>query len=397
MRIRGEDTGELENYLQARQEEGRFLLSYNTEQKFFDLSEIRTFDNEFDALMQAYEYSTDRNYYKIVPLAPILDAIKHLNNKFLPDTQVPDRSVLFDVGQIISDYKQELKKQAMEIENVKVEQLSPLAKTLKYKGMGKVSNDEVNQKIAEGQDIFSVGFIQEFKNASAEAVINITRSKQGMYYPDNFDVIVREEGKQDLKRNYKFNGNITVPSVVEGQKPEKINPTITFKEAFNQMQGRGVYKTFVFVDNKEPKNNRKYDAWEYIDFTKTDQYGNFKTEKFYELEIEKKIKPLSLVENVDYDNFQRLCESLKRGNVQSAKYITVDGKQEQIYLSANGRFNTVNAFDKDMNPISLQEKRQQELDALEHYKETQKQGQKSEKKQDVTEEKQSRGRKVKVS
>ncbi|RKE47185.1 hypothetical protein [Sphingobacterium detergens] len=329
--------------------------------------------------MQSYESTPAGHYFKIVPIVQVLEAIQHLGNAFaLSAVAEQNRSLPFDIGQIESDYnyKQDLKHKAMEIEKMKVEELSPLAKTLKYTGMGKVSNEELNQKIAEGQDTFQIGFIQKYKDAEAEAVINCTKSKTGKYYADNYDIIVKEEGKADLKRNYQFSNRIEVPSKVEGQKPEKINPTITFKEAFNQMQARGVFKTFVYVDIKEPKNNRKYEAWDYINFNQTDKNGNYKSEKFYDLEVEPKIKSLSLVENMDYENFQQLCESLKRGNIQSAKYIALDGTQEQIYLVANAKFKTINAFDKDMNPINLHEKRQLELDALEQHKLEQKQGQK---------------------
>ncbi|MDR2271999.1 MAG: hypothetical protein LBF27_13930 [Sphingobacterium sp.] len=391
MRIRAEDTGGLASYLEARRQEGRYLLSYDTGSEYFDLLAIRTFDNEFDALMESYEKTTGDHYTKVVPLEPVLNALNNMEMAFaIPGVEQHGKTLPFNVGQIISDYnyKQDLKKIVMEIENEKVEDLSPLAKTLKYSGMGKVSNDELEMKMAEGQDIFTIGFQQEFKGVTAEAVINCTRSKSGMYYPDNYDIILREQDKEDLKRNYRFSRMVTV---ITGEKEEKINPTITFKEAFNQMQGRGVFKTFAFVDYKEPKNNRKYEAWEYIDFTKTDAQGNFKTEKVYGLDVEQKVKALSLAENVDYENFQRLCESLKRGNIQSAKYVALNGTQEQVYLVANARFNTINAYDKDMRPISLHEKRKMELDALEHHKQDQKEGQKNEVKQDAPEEKKSRG------
>lgn len=397
MRIRVQDVANLVDYLQARQQEGRYLISFNTVAEYFKLDEVRSYDNDFDALMQSYENTNEGQYYKIVPIAPVLEVVKQLRKAFaLSEGVLENRSLPFDVRQIGSDYnfKQDLKHKTMEIEKMSVEDLSPLAKTLKYSGMGKVSNEELNQKIAEGQDTFQIGFIQQFKEVKAEAIINCTRSKAGMYYADNYDIVLREDGQADLQRNYRFNNRIEIPSKIEGQKPEKINPTITFKEAFNQMQGRGVFKTFVYVDTKEPKNNRKYEAWDYIDFSKTDVNGNYKSEKFYDLDVEKKIKSLPLVENMDYENFQQLCESLKRGNVQSVKYITLDGNQEQIYLEANAKFKTINAYDKDMNPINLYEKRQLEVDSLEHHKQDQKQGQKNEAEQKV--DKPKKGKTVKI-
>lgn len=397
MRISEQDVDGLIDYLQARQKEGRYLLSFNDGAGYFKVDAIRSYDNDFDALMQSYEYTNSGLYFKVVPLEPILEAVKQLSNAFALSSGLQNsRSLPFDIGQIESDYKykQQLKDKTMEIKKMKVEDLSPLAKTLKYTGMGKVSNEELNQKIAEGQDTFQIGFIQKFKGAEAEAIIHCTRSKAGKYYADNYDIIVREEGQVDLQRNYRFSNQIEIPSKIEGQKPEKINPTITFKEAFNQMQGRGVFKTFVYVNAEEPKNNRKYEAWDYINFNQTDNYGNFKSEKFYDLDVEKKIKPLSLVENMDYENFHKLCESLKRGNVESAIYVAVDGTQEQIYLVANAKFKTINAFDKDMNPINLYEKRELELIALEHHKQDQKQGQNKELEQEVVKQQESKSLKI---
>lgn len=397
MRVRLEDVSELEHYLTERQQEGRFLLSYNKNGGFFEKNGIRTYDNEFDAKMDAYENTTAQNYARVVPLAPVLEAVRHLNNAVVIDGgQFDGSSLTFDVEQLVSDfnYKQELNSKAMEIESVNVEELSPLAKTLKYAGMGKVDNEELNQKIAEGQDVFSIGFKSDFKDASAEAVIHCARSSKGMYYADSFDVTLQEPGKQDWTRNYKFprTTNITI-----GDEIQKVKTGYTFKESVNQMKGQGVFKTFVFVDKQQPKNNRKYEGWEYINFSKTDVKGNFLTEKFYDLDVEKKVHSLPLVENMDYENVQRLCESLKRGNVQSAKYLALDGKQEQIYLVANARFNTINAFDKEMKPISLHEKRKLELEALEHHKQEQKQSKKENLKETQKEEapKQKKGLKVK--
>lgn len=397
MRVRLEDVDELENYLQQRQLEGSYLLSYNKNGEFFEKNGLRTFDNEFDAQMDALEYTSGQNYARTVPLAPLLEAMQHLNSAVVIDGGHFDgRSLTFDVEQLVSDfnYKQELKNKAMEIENVQ-EELSPLAKSLKYAGMGKVDNEELNQKIAEGQDVFTIGFKSDFKDASAEAVIHCARSSKGMYYADSFDITLQEPGKEELTRNYRFP---RITNITIGDEVQKVKTGFTFKESVNQMKGQGVFKTFLFVDNKVPQNNRKYEAWEYINFSKTDVKGNFFTEKFYDLNVEKKVQSLPLVENMDYENFQRLCESLKRGNTQSAKYLTVDGKQEQIYLVANARFNTINAFDKDMNPISLHEKRKLELDALEHYKQEQKQSKKEslEESQKEGTQKQKKGPKVKL-
>lgn len=396
MRVRLEDVEGLEQYLEARQQEGRYLLSYDRDSVFFEQAAIRTFDNEFDALVDSYENTTAQNYSKVLPLAAVLEVVSHLSSAAVIDGgQFYGRSLTFDIEQMISDfnYKQELNKHAMEIENVN-EELSPLAKTLKYSGMGKVDNEELNRKIAEGQDTFSIGFKTDFKDASAEAVIHCARSSKGMYYADSFDVTLQEPGKEDWTRNYRFprTTNLTI-----GDETQKVKTGLTFKEAFNQMQGQGIFKTFVFVDNKNPEKNRKYEAWEYINFSKTDMKGNFLTEKFYDLDVEKKIHSLPLVEKMDYENVQRLCESLKRGNVQSAKYLALDGKQEQIYLVANARFNTINAFDKDMKPISLHEKRKLELDALEHHKQDQQQSKKEGQKETQKEEpvKQKKGRRVK--
>ncbi|WP_343566285.1 hypothetical protein [Sphingobacterium sp.] len=398
MRVRLADAFELEQYLSERQQEGRSLLSYNKDAGFFDKDTIRTFDDEFDAHMEAYDATTAQIYTRVVPLAPVLEAVRHLNNAMITEGgQYEGSSLTFDLEQLFSDYnyKQEVNNNAMEIENVNVEELSPLAKSLKYAGMGKVDNEELNKKMAEGQDVFSIGFKAEFKDAAAEAVIHCARSGKGMYYADSFDVTLQEAGKEDWTRNYRFprTTNITI-----GDEIQKVKTGFTFKESVNQMKGQGVFKTFVFVDKQQPKNNRKYEAWEYINFSKTDVKGNFLTEKFYDLDVEKKVHSLPLVENMDYENVQRLCDSLKRGNIQSAKYLALDGKQEQIYLVANARFNTINAYDKEMKPISLHEKRKLELEALEQHKQEQKQSKEEKLKETRKEEKQKqkKGPKVRI-
>jgi hypothetical protein len=381
---------EMERYLDA----GFYYMSYSNSKECLKSDHVSYFDNEFDIAAHR-SYFPEHGMTLINPLLEVLQVI-HKNAKELNGNW----SLPIDIAQINTNYqlREEYKNTIMEIENVKVEELSPLAKALLYTGMGKISNDEVNEKIAEGKATFQLGFTEEFKDGAGTAVVNVAKGEDGNYYPKNYDIVVKQEGKEDLKRNYRFHGRIAVPNGKE--KPDKINPTITFKEAYNQMQGRGVHKTFVFVDIKHPENNRKYQASEYIDFTKTDKDGNYKTEKFYDLDIDKKLKSLPLVANMDADNFKELSDSLKRGNIQMTKYIAADGTQEAIYLEANARFNTINAYDKDMKPISLSEKRQQELEAIEQkkqgesQKEGEKQGQKAEKKTDAPVKKAGRSKKM---
>jgi hypothetical protein len=244
---------------------------------------------------------------------------------------------------------------------MKEENLKALEEQFFYTDMKEISREDLIRNMNEGKEAFSLQLTKVYDTATVTAKPNCELSQKDNYFAKDYDMTVKREGKPDHTRNYKFNwSNPVVVKNAEGfEKKQWINSTLTFKEAFNQMEGRAVNKDYVFVDAKEPKNNRKYNAWEYIDFTKPDQNGVCPVVKEYNFDLEKKFEgvPLPVLENEK--TAKEFFDSLKRGNIQLADYKKPDGTIDKMYFEANPKHDIVNQYDKDMRPVLLSIKAQQ--------------------------------------
>ncbi|MBT2561288.1 hypothetical protein J7E50_10645 [Pedobacter sp. ISL-68] len=244
---------------------------------------------------------------------------------------------------------------------MKEENLKALEQQFFYSDMKDISREELIRNMNEGKDAFSLQLTKTIGTATATANINCGLSKQKNYFANHYDLTVKHEGKPEYSRNYKFKRADPVITKNEAGEENKqwINSTLTFKEAFNQMEGRAINKDYVYVDEKEPRNNRKYNAWEYIDFTKPDANGICPAVKEYNFDLEKKFEgiPLPVLDNED--TAKQFFDSMKRGNIQIADYTKPDGTTDKMYFEANPKHNMVNQYDKDMKPVLLSLKRQQ--------------------------------------
>ncbi|WP_214226617.1 hypothetical protein [Pedobacter sp. B4-66] len=243
---------------------------------------------------------------------------------------------------------------------MKEENLKALEEQFFYSDMKEISREELIRNM-NGQDAFSLQLTKIFDKATATAKPNCELSQKGNYFAKDYDMTVKREGQPDYTRKYQFKwANPVVVKDAEGQdKKQWINSTLTFKEAFNQMEGRAVNKDYVFVDAKEPNNNRKYNAWEYIDFTKPDQNGVCPVVKEYNYDLEKKFEgyPLPVLENEK--TAKDFFDSLKRGNIQLTDYKKPDGTIDKMFFEANPKHDVINQYDKDMKPVLLSLKRQE--------------------------------------
>lgn len=236
--------------------------------------------------------------------------------------------------------------------------LKDLEKTLLYTGMKNISHEQLKSKMVEGQPNFTVNNEEKFGEAKAMAIVDVGLSKKNNYFPNQYEMNVELDGNVQ-SRTYKFRRPelVIVKDETGEEKKQRVNSTITFKEAFNQMQGRAINKDFVAVDKNDPSKNRKYNAWELIDFDKTDDKGVNPVSKIYNFKMEEKLREYPLQELLQPDTEKRLMESLKRGNLQLVTYIKEDKSLEKLFFSAdpiNGDFKKYNA---KMEPILLSLKR----------------------------------------
>jgi hypothetical protein len=127
---------------------------------------------------------------------------------------------------------------------------------------------------------------------------------------------------------------------------------ITFKEAFNLLVGRAVYKKL------ENKAGEEYHAWVKMDFGSQDSHNNYALKKYnhnYGYDLEKAVRQLP-IKDLESENLSKmLMLSLTKGNVQSVDML-VNGKPQRMYVEANPEFKTVNVYDAKMKPLKKEEK-----------------------------------------
>ncbi|WP_316834973.1 hypothetical protein [Pedobacter nutrimenti] len=364
MKINSGAINELSAFLEQAQMEGARLICYYEEDTHFDKHEIETFSNDYDAREYYYETATDVDQCSIAPLVPVLEAIKVLQQSVAAlEGREGSVSFPFDIPLIVEQYqlKEKLKASIMS-ENIEKtteektieEKMLPLEKRFKFSGMGDISREELKRNLIEGQPSFHVGLKGKIDEVMTTLDALVKLSKKGEYYPQSYDLTIHPEGQPSYSRNYEFKRSLPVHTLNEdgSEKVDWINSTITRKEAFNQMMGRAVNKDYVFENKDDPKKNRKFNAWEYIDYTKPAVDGKHPIERIYDFDMDKKMEgyQFKFANKNEEENF---IPSLKRGNCQSVINVNADGSTDLVYFLANPRGNEMKVFDKNMNEILL--------------------------------------------
>jgi len=114
---------------------------------------------------------------------------------------------------------------------------------------------------------------------------------------------------------------------------------VTFKESFNLLEGRSVYKN-VFSPNE------KFEAWIKLDFDEKDLLGNYKVKRFglrHGYELEKVLAKYPIRELGDEVKRAELFRSLESGNLQPVIF-DKPTKSEKMFIEANPMFKTINIY-----------------------------------------------------
>jgi len=124
---------------------------------------------------------------------------------------------------------------------------------------------------------------------------------------------------------------------------------VTFKEAFNLLQGRAVLKT-LFTPDQE-----MYDAWIQLDFSKKIAYHHYSVHQFKapsEYDLEKILNAYPIRELATSQQKADLIQSLEEGNLHPVTFETEQTVQK-IYISANPQSKTINILSQagPMSPL----------------------------------------------
>lgn len=115
---------------------------------------------------------------------------------------------------------------------------------------------------------------------------------------------------------------------------------ITFKEAFNLLQGRAVYKKLVSLDGE------KYSAWVQLNFEEKDHHENYRTKQYgarYGYDLEKVLEKYPIVELQQEGTKTMLIRSLQKGNLQPVNFVKTN-KTEKMSIEANPQYKTINIY-----------------------------------------------------
>ena len=210
------------------------------------------------------------------------------------------------------------------------ENLALLQENLKYLGFGQ--NTLLNQQLEEQImkevrefELYTEEYFDDQTKIEAKLYFRKTESSE-RYFIYKYDALLRYSDAPDKDmaqtfRIYKGNG-------------------ITFKEAFNLLQGRAVYKSNFESDGE------KYSAWVQLNFDKKDALNNYAMNKYYSsygFDLEKALKNYSIQELQTENTKAAFIRSLQRGNLQLATMIKTN-KTEKMFIEANPKNKTITIY-----------------------------------------------------
>jgi hypothetical protein len=114
---------------------------------------------------------------------------------------------------------------------------------------------------------------------------------------------------------------------------------ITFREAFNLLQGRSVYKS------APSENSDQSSVWIQLDFSKQDDHDNYLFRRFrfgdsYRLEKALELYPIAELSHEDAK--ARLIAELQRGDLPIVTFEV--NRPKKMYISANPRYKNLNVY-----------------------------------------------------
>jgi hypothetical protein len=207
------------------------------------------------------------------------------------------------------------------------ENLSFLHTSLKYLGFGESTplNMLLEEEIKREQptfDLYTEAFFDE--ETKLEAKLNFSRSKTtDRYFFNKYTALLRYPDNPEKDKEQTF-------YIV------KSRFGITFKEAFNLLQGRFVYKKLT------RKDGEKYMSWIRLDFTDKTLAGNHKFKYLFDrFALEKTLGKYNIRELEMEPLKERLIRSLQRGNLHPVTYTLASGNADRKYIFANPETNTI--------------------------------------------------------
>jgi len=211
-----------------------------------------------------------------------------------------------------------------------------LKENLKYLGFGESLHTQMETNIREQKPAFTLQHEVTYNNQKMESTLHFKKGDQNdMYFFNKYEARINEPDERQ-QTFYLDRGN-----------------GITTKESFNLLQGRAVNKDLV---NKEGK---KYNAWVQLDFSKKEESGNYKMDRYHEnynYNFSNEVQNLVL-KPLPEEQEKQLMQSLQKGNIQSATFLR-EGEEVKMFIEANPKERTINIYDGRMNRLNNEQKQE---------------------------------------
>jgi hypothetical protein len=207
--------------------------------------------------------------------------------------------------------------------------LDYLNEDLKYLGFGEKSmlNQHLEAQILREPASFEL-FTEAFfdSDTKLEAKLYFIKSEtNSKYYLNKYDALLRYSAEPEKDRGQTF-------LVFKGQ-------GVTYKEAFNLLQGRAVYKTLT------SRSGIPYQSWIQLDFGRKDANGNF-ARVYYrgkKFELEESLRDMH-VREMTFDNLREtVIRSLQRGNLHPVN-IDAPDRQGKYLIGANPACSAIDIY-----------------------------------------------------
>lgn len=375
---------------------GECYMAYNNSLYFIDKEVVYFFHSKDEAFDFAHNNIGAFDRFSVIEFHSIHDLLKHipygqnLNNQLQSD---PDANGLYNregnaFTEALTDHVASTNKvnglQNSKNKTIMDEKAIAFNEgQLKRVGFAEAFTPELRNKMAEGVASIQHSFQKQYDGDQVNATLHLKKSATSDYYFLNkFELELQKEGiANSIKQTFYLTKKLSSDEGEGGQK-SKLENKYTLKEAYNLLSGRPVFKDLVSNEGKE------YRAWVKLNFKNQLDNGNYEMKQFtanYGFDLEETMKHYPIKELMNAEYKQALIESLHRGNLQKATFLSGEGKEEKLYISpqiTTGALAVYDANNQRLPTETLVEKGYIGKELAEGLKEQFSQSRKPEQKQD---------------
>lgn len=319
-------------------EVGYYYASFEMD-RICDADNIEFFRNTKDAQEYCLTKTNDADFFRSVATESLIEDLRIVLQSGIDTSQ----NEAFDLTAFANRERErkELQENNLNTNIMNQKNFEYLKDQLKYTGFGETFDQDLKEKMMQGEKEFKIMREGVYGSDSMNIVLHFKKSDQtDMYFFNSYDVnLQKEDNKPGLEQTFYINKD----------------SNITMKEAYNLMEGRSVNKDF---RNKE---GEIYNAWISMNFKETDSNGNFKLNHYhqnYGFNLEASLEKHSIKELQTPQYKEDLMNSLKKGNIQSVTFV-VGGEERKQFVEANPQFKTIKVYDSSMQRINDRESKDQ--------------------------------------